>query len=71
MRPDDAVIDEAAQWMALLQSGEASAGERAAFDAWRAADPRHQRIIEQMDGGLNLLRHPDLRGLPATVCCTA
>jgi ferric-dicitrate binding protein FerR (iron transport regulator) len=35
MRPDDAVIDEAAQWMALLQSGEASAGERAAFDAWR------------------------------------
>jgi len=64
MRPDDAVIDEAAQWMALLQSGEASAGERAAFDAWRAADPRHQRIIEQMGGGLNLLRHPDLRGLP-------
>lgn len=64
MRPDEAVIDEAAQWMALLQSGEASSGERAAFEAWRAADPRHQRIIEQMGGGLNLLRHPTLRGLP-------
>lgn len=64
MRPDEAVIDEAAQWMALLQSGEASAGEHAAFEAWRAADPRHQRIIEQMSGGLNLLRNPNLRGLP-------
>ena len=64
MRPDEALIDEAAQWMALLQSGEASAGERAAFEAWRAADPRHQRIIEQMGGGLNLLRNPSLRNVP-------
>lgn len=64
MRADEAVIDEAAQWMALLQSGEVSLGERAAFDAWRAADPRHQQIIEQMGGGLNLLRNPTLRGLP-------
>nr|WP_315446972.1 FecR family protein [uncultured Pseudomonas sp.] len=64
MRADEAVIDEAAQWMALLQSGEVSLGERAAFDAWRTADPRHQQIIEQMGGGLNLLRNPSLRGLP-------
>ncbi|MFJ2483045.1 FecR domain-containing protein [Pseudomonas sp. NPDC087598] len=64
MRADEAVIDEAAQWMALLQSGEVSLGERAAFDAWRMADPRHQQIIEQMGGGLNLLRNPTLRGLP-------
>jgi transmembrane sensor len=64
MRPDEAVVDEAAQWMALLQSGEVNAGERAAFEAWRAADPRHQQIIEQMGGGLNLLRNPTLRGVP-------
>jgi transmembrane sensor len=64
MRPDEAVVDEAAQWMALLQSGEVNAGERAAFEAWCAADPRHQQIIEQMGGGLNLLRNPTLRGVP-------
>lgn len=64
MRSDDAVIDEAAQWMALLQSGDISLAERAAFEAWRVADPRHQQIIEQMGGGLNLLRNPNLRGVP-------
>ncbi|WP_438298787.1 FecR domain-containing protein [Pseudomonas sp. NMS19W] len=64
MRPDETLIDEAAQWMALLQSGDVSLQERAAFDAWCAADPRHQQIIEQMGGGLNLLRHANLRGLP-------
>ncbi len=64
MRPDDAVIDEAAQWLALLQSGEAGMAERAAFEAWRVADPRHQQVIEQMGGGLNLLRNPSLRNVP-------
>ncbi|WP_192558162.1 FecR domain-containing protein [Pseudomonas allokribbensis] len=64
MRPDETLIDEAAQWMALLQSGDVSLQERAAFDVWRAADPRHQQIIEQMGGGLSLLRHSNLRGLP-------
>jgi transmembrane sensor len=64
MRADEAVIDEAAQWLALLQSGEVSLAERAAFEAWRVADPLHQQIIEQMGGGLNLLRNPTLRGLP-------
>ncbi|WP_426236336.1 FecR domain-containing protein [Pseudomonas sp. TWP3-2] len=63
MRPDETLIDEAAQWMALLQSGDVSLQERAAFDAWRAADPRHQQIIEQMAGGLNLLRQSNLRGV--------
>jgi transmembrane sensor len=64
MRPDEAVIDEAAQWLALLQSGEAGMAERAAFEAWRVADPRHQQVIEQMGGGLNLLRNPSLRSVP-------
>lgn len=63
MRPDETLLDEAAQWMALLQSGDVSLQERAAFDAWRVADPRHQQIIEQMGGGLNLLRQSNLRGV--------
>jgi transmembrane sensor len=64
MRADETLIDEAAQWMALLQSGDVSLGERAAFEAWRTADPRRQQIIEQMGGGLNLLRNPNLRAVP-------
>ncbi|QJI39821.1 FecR family protein [Pseudomonas sp. ADAK2] len=64
-RPDEAVVDEAAQWMALLQSGDVSAPEREAFEAWRAADPRHGQVIAQMSGGLNVLRSNALRGLPS------
>lgn len=64
-RPDETVVDEAAQWMALLQSGDVSAQERAAFEAWQAADPRHRQVIEQMSGGLNVLRSNALRGLPS------
>jgi transmembrane sensor len=34
------------------------------FRGWRVADPRHQQVIEQMGGGLNLLRNPTLRSVP-------
>jgi len=64
-RPDEAVVDEAAQWMALLQSGDVSAQEHEAFEAWRGADARHRLVIEQMSGGLNVLRSNALRGLPS------
>ncbi|MEE1707618.1 FecR/PupR family sigma factor regulator, partial [Pseudomonas aeruginosa] len=35
------ILDEAAQWMALLQSGHAGAEERLAFQQWRQADAEH------------------------------
>lgn len=41
--PSDDARDLAAYWFARLQSGEASADERARFEAWRAADPDHAR----------------------------
>ncbi len=38
------ILDEAAQWMALLQSGHAGAEERRAFQQWRQADAEHDGL---------------------------
>jgi len=38
----EAVALRAAQWFFLLRSGEASAHDRACWQAWRAADPAHE-----------------------------
>lgn len=62
---DDSVVDEAALWMAVLQSEHVSPQEREAFEAWCAADPRHRQVIDQMSGGLKLLNPRALRGLPS------
>lgn len=64
-RPDDAVVDEAALWMALLQSEHVTEQEREAFETWCGADVRHQRVIDQMSGGLRLLRTNALRRVPS------
>ncbi|WP_129776725.1 FecR family protein [Peristeroidobacter soli] len=42
---------ECREWLALMQSGEASEADRARFTAWLRADPRHQRAYD----GLHLL----------------
>ena len=39
------------EWLALMHSGEATDADRARFDAWLSADPRHQRTYD----GLQLL----------------
>ncbi|AZC19309.1 MULTISPECIES: FecR domain-containing protein [Pseudomonas] len=62
-RIDPAVVDEAAQWMALLQSGQMSAVQAEAFAAWRSADPEHEQVIGLMGGGFAALQHNALRQL--------
>lgn len=42
------VIDEAAHWIAAAEGDALSAEERAARDAWLAADPRHARAFAEM-----------------------
>lgn len=42
---------ECREWLALMQSGEASEADRARFAAWLRADPRHQRAYD----GLHML----------------
>lgn len=43
---DDAVIDEATKWFALLRSDAATSEDRRAFETWRSADPRHGAAYE-------------------------
>lgn len=61
---DEAMIDEAAQWMALLQSGHASAQEHSAFRRWREGDPRRAEIFNRMGSGVPVLGNEDLRRMP-------
>ncbi|WP_082648972.1 MULTISPECIES: FecR domain-containing protein [Pseudomonas] len=62
--PDEAMIDEAAQWMALLQSGHASAQEQLAFSRWRESDPRREEVLSRMGAGMAVLGNEDLRRMP-------
>lgn len=61
---DELIIDEAAQWMALLQSGHASPEEHQAFRQWRNADPRRAEIFTAMGAGLGVLENGKLRRMP-------
>lgn len=70
-RANEALVDEAAQWMALLQSGQMNAQERQAFHDWRAADPQHEQIIVLMGGGLGRCAARRCATCPGTACCTA
>lgn len=65
LRAEEAVVEEAARWMALLQSEHASTQERQAFEAWCAADIRHRQVIDQMSSGMGLLRNHALHGVPS------
>lgn len=61
---DHRVIDEAAQWMALLQSGHASSEELQAFTVWRDSHPRHAEVVARMSGSLAHMPLETLRGVP-------
>ena len=61
---DEAMIEEAAQWMALLQSGHASTQEQNAFRRWREGDPRRAEVFNRMGSGLSILGNEGLRRMP-------
>ncbi|MBJ9975138.1 FecR family protein [Pseudomonas sp. S75] len=61
---DEAIIDEAAQWMAVLHSGHASAQEHQAFRQWRSTDPRRAAIFEAMGASAGTLGSDALRDMP-------
>ncbi len=46
---DDPGIEAAAGWVARLSSADATEADRAAFEAWRAADPAHARAHAEME----------------------
>lgn len=44
----ESITDEAARWIAAAEGDALSPEERAARDAWLAADPRHARVFAEM-----------------------
>lgn len=55
---DEAVADQAVEWLTILMSGESTEQDRLAWRAWRAANPEHERAwchIEAMAGQLKTL----------------
>jgi transmembrane sensor len=41
MGKDEKIVEQAIEWMLQLEQGDLPPGERAAFEQWKAADPRH------------------------------
>ncbi|MFE0754363.1 FecR family protein [Inquilinus sp. NPDC058860] len=67
LQPD--ARDQALRWFVRINAGDASAADRAAFEAWLAADPAHGREIDTLAGlWADLGRIPDPRpsALPRT-----
>ena len=54
--PGPAILDQAARWFVLLASGEASATDRARWQAWRAADARHEQAWQRTQAATARLR---------------
>lgn len=52
-RNPDPVAERAIDWLVRLDSGSASAGDRAAFAAWLDADPRHRNAWRTISGLLD------------------
>lgn len=48
----DPIAAHVIAWAVQLRSGDASAAEQAAFDAWRRADPRHEAAAARLERAL-------------------
>ncbi|ENO83964.1 FecR family protein [Thauera linaloolentis] len=56
----DPIAGEAIAWMVRLGAGDASAAERAAYAAWRQADPRHEAAAVRLEQAIGAFaRLPD------------
>lgn len=46
----DSISEDAVTWFVLLRDAEVSSAERARFDAWLQADPRHRQAWAEVEG---------------------
>src|SRR3954469_2954594 len=65
--PIDPVLAEAASWTAQLRSGTARPEEFAAFDAWRAGDPRREDAAQRISRALVPLDRLRADGVPGAL----
>ncbi|WP_238947478.1 FecR domain-containing protein [Vandammella animalimorsus] len=72
--PPQQAMQQAAQWFALLQSGQASAAERARWQAWLDGAPEHRAawgFVERVSQRFQPLRHEAASRLAADALQTA
>lgn len=63
----DELIDSATRWVVLLRSGEASAADWQRYHQWRAADPRHEALCQQLETRLGVFQIPQIQGVSGKV----
>lgn len=72
---EDPIDEAAAAWVVRLASADATEADRAAFDAWLAADPVHAAAYAEMDAVWRQLGHlpdrPPARRSPKGPACLA
>ncbi|HGM5581028.1 TPA: DUF4880 domain-containing protein [Pseudomonas putida] len=61
------LIEQATQWLVLLRSGQAEASDHLAFQAWRRADPRHERLCQRLENTLGVFQVPQNLGVDGRV----
>lgn len=47
--PSEAMINQAAHWLAMLEDQNLSDADRKAYSSWRRADPRHNLALQRME----------------------
>ena len=59
---DDAVLEEAIEWMAQIQSGSFDSQQQQALEQWRGQSPHHARVFDQLLKGLASVQASPWRG---------
>jgi transmembrane sensor len=64
---NDELIDSATHWYVLLRSGQATAADWQRYHQWRAADPRHDALCQQLENRLGVFQVPQAQGVSGKV----
>ncbi|WP_350615375.1 FecR family protein [Pseudomonas sp. HY7a-MNA-CIBAN-0227] len=64
---NDELIDSATRWIVLLRSGQASAADWQRYHQWRAEDPRHEILCQQLETRLDVFQIPLAQGVSGKV----
>ncbi|MBW1246840.1 FecR family protein [Pseudomonas tolaasii] len=64
---NDELIDSATRWYVLLRSGQATATDWQRYHQWRAADPRHDALCQQLETRLGVFQIPQAQGVSGQV----
>ncbi|KAF1025663.1 MAG: Protein FecR [Pseudomonas sp.] len=64
---NDDLIDSATRWIVLLRSGNATPSDWQRYQQWRAADPRHEALCQQLETRLGVFQVPKAQGVSGKV----